>query len=141
MGNCWQIRQSRYSTYLILILVSIPLLTSLLLKLSWIAHLGTVILLPLFYYLLIKNISIPGACTESTLSWQNGKWMFSNDVLHICGFKENCSFSLGKLMHLSIKDNNNDSINIWLFPDNFNKEAQEWRQLHSCFYLSDYINK
>jgi len=139
MGTYWQIQNSRYAIYLILILAFIPLLCSFLIQLAWIANIGIVILIPLFLYLLHENISLPGESIDYMLSWQNGLWVFSNNEICISGMKNKSSFSLGFMMHLSIKDRNNEIVDLWLFPDSLKKGSQGWHYLHSCFYLSERI--
>jgi len=137
MGACWQIQNSRYAIYMALTLAFIPLAGSFLFELMWVVNIGILLLIPIFFYLLYENISLPGNSVKNRLSWQNGLWIFSNDVISISGVKNKNSFSLGRIMFLSIKDKSCHGVNLWLFPDCFVKELQGWRSLHCCFYLSD----
>jgi len=133
----WQIQKSRDGLILILILAFIPLVTSISLPIPRVTQAGIMVLIPIFIFLLYKDLLLVITNSGSTLSWEKGLWSFSNNDISIQGVKSKGSFTLGGLLFLSISNRDNHSVGLWLFPDSINGSEEDWHHLHNCYYLSD----
>ncbi|MCP4412745.1 MAG: hypothetical protein GY808_09300 [Gammaproteobacteria bacterium] len=141
MQGHWQLQNSRYAVKVILFLALSLLLLSFFLNITLFAKSGVIFLIPIFIYLLYNNIVLPGSESEYSLSWSEGSWTFCNQssckhAINIQGIKNKRSFSLGIMMLLSITDENNRTVELWLFPDSISSQQNNWRKLHCCFFLS-----
>ncbi len=146
MHGYWQLQNSLYAVKIILFLALSILILSFLLNITIFAKFGVILLIPIFVYLLNNNIILPGSEREYSLSWSEGIWTFCSQssctkAINIQGYKNRRSFSLGRMMLLSITDDKNRTLDLWLFPDSVScqkKRCQKkrWRQLHCYFFLS-----
>ena len=147
MKESWQLQNSGSAVKTVLFLALLPPVLAFLLNITLFAKIGVVFLSPVFLYLLYNNIVLPGTDNEYRLSWSQGGWTFCSDsnskqAINIQGIKNKKSFSLGFMMLLSITDQNNQSVDLWLFPDSIGCQRNRgqhnsWRRLHCCFFLAD----
>ena len=147
MKESWQLQNSGSAFIIILFLALLPPVLAFLLNITLFAKISVVLLSPAFLYLLYNNIVLPDTANEYRLSWLEGSWAISSqssckDGFNIQGIKNKQSFSLGFMMLLSITDKNNQSVDLWLFPDSIgclrnSGQYNSWRRLHCCFFLAD----
>jgi len=147
MKESWQLQNSGSAVKTVLFLALLPPVLAFLLNITMFAKISVVLLSPVFFFLLYNNIVLPGTDNEYRLSWSEGSWAFSSqssckDGFNIQGIKNKKSFSLGFMMLLSITDKNNQSVDLWLFPDSIgcqrnSGQHNSWRRLHCCYLLAD----
>ena len=132
----WQLKASQYAKITILCLSLLPLVLSLLLPLTAVIQIMLLLLTPILFFLLINNMTGLYSDTAMSLSWNDGVWVFNNANITVEGLISEQSFSLGAIIFLSIKDPQQQSLDLWLWPDSIHSYQHGWRQLHCCFHLS-----
>ena len=140
MNIHWHLEKSRSAVVIALILALHPMLLSLLLPLSTTIQSILIIQTPIAFWLMHNELAAHSGEQNNRLSWKDGQWSLGNEKIIRQGYQTNKSFSLGLLIHLSIKGDYGKSIGFWLFPDSVKNNHQDWRLLHACIHLSRQIN-
>jgi len=130
------LKRSAQSIITISFLSALPLTTGLVVPLSGMSFFLVLLLTPLLWWLFYNNIISDVIDDESHLSWNDGIWTFRNAQTICQGMQSKVSFSLGLVVFLSIEDENDQKIELWLFPDSLFDSKSAWRHLLCCLYLS-----
>ena len=135
----WVLKTSKLAGLLAVIISLTPLVVILFLE-QQLRYLWLVCLsLPWLYWLLIKQFNLRSKNHKALLSYQNGIWFYRDSKTSVFGSLSIHSFAYSSLIFLQIKTEHRQIVDLWLFSDNITGKPSKWRQLHSCFNLSDRI--